>query len=184
MRKIFAFVAVLAALIAVAVFGQSTLATAGTTPTVTAWPKSVIYVYDTTAGLKKSDGQQIWPVKAAAARWSKGGAVDVRYTSTGCPKDVQCVIIRQSELDDPTVGLTATSVVGPVIKASNITLDTTFGRKNSAARRQNVVCHEMGHALGLKHQATTTSCMNPYVTSERYPNATDLKTLTTMYSHR
>jgi hypothetical protein len=183
MRKIFASIAVLAALVAVAVLGQSTLATAGTTPSATAWPKSVIYVYDTTAGLKKSDGQQVWPVKAAAARWSKGG-VDVRYTSTGCPKDVQCVVIRQSELNDPTVGLTATSVAGSVIKASSITLDTTFGRKNSAPRRQNVVCHEMGHALGLKHRDTTSSCMNPYVTSERYPDATDLKTLTSNYSHR
>jgi len=183
MRKIFASIAVLAALIAVAVFGQSTLASASTTSTVTAWPKSVIYVYDTTAGLKKS-GQQVWPVKAAAAQWSRGGAVDVRYTSTGCPKNVQCVTVRQSELKDPTVGVTATSSVGSDIKSSSITLDTTFGSKNSAARRQNVVCHEMGHALGLKHQATTSSCMNPYVTSERYPDATDLKTLTTMYSHR
>jgi hypothetical protein len=184
MRKIFAAVAVLAALVAMAVFGQSTSASAGTTPTVAAWPKSVIYVYDATAGLKKSDGQQVWPVKAAAARWSKGGAVEIRYTSKGCPTNVQCVTIRQSELDDPTVGLAATKIVGSDIKASAVTLDTTFGRKNSAARRQNVVCHEMGHALGLKHRDKTSSCMNPYVTNERYPDSTDLKTLASMYAHR
>jgi hypothetical protein len=192
MRKILAFIGVLVALVAVAVLGQSTLASAAsatpaataTAPSAIAWPKSVIYVYDTTAGLKKSDGTQVWPVKAAAARWSKDGAVDVRYTSTGCPAKVQCVTIRQSELDDPTVGVTATSVAGSTITASNITLDTTFGRKNSAARRQNVVCHEMGHSLGMKHRNTTSSCMNPYVTSERYPDATDLKTLKTMYAKR
>jgi predicted Zn-dependent protease len=94
------------------------------------------------------------------------------------------VVIKQAELADPTVGLAATSSVGADIKSSNITLDTSFGRTNSAARRQNVVCHEMGHALGLKHRTQTSSCMSAYVTSERYPDSTDVKNLKTMYGYR
>ena len=81
----------------------------------------------TPAGLKKADGTQVWPVEAAAARWSKDNPVDFRYTTGSCPVDVQCVVIEQA------------------------TLHTSFGGPNSAARRQNVVCHEMGRALGLKH---------------------------------
>jgi len=189
MRRIFALVAVFVALL-VAVLGQGTLATAGTVATAApkvsfiSWPKDVIYVYDTTAGLKKSDGTQVWPVKTAAAAWSKGNPVDIRYTTKGCPTNVQCVTIKQSELADPTVGQAVTTSAGADIKSSNITLDTTFGRKNSAARRQNVVCHEMGHSLGLEHRTQTSSCMNPYVTSTRSPDKTDIKNLNTMYGYR
>ena len=146
----------LAALLAVALCGQGSLVSAdaasSTAPKVsfTSWPKDVISVSDTTAGLKNADGTQVWPVKAAAARWSKDNPVD-RYTTGSCPADVQCVVIEQAELADPTVGLTATSSVGADIKSSSVALDTSFGRTNSAARHQNVVCHEMGRALGLKH---------------------------------
>lgn len=184
MRKIFASIAVGAALLASAVVGQGAVATtADAAVNFVSWPQDVIYVYDATAGVKK-DGKQVWPVEAAAERWSKGNPVDLRYTTKGCPANVQCVTITQAKVKAPAVGVTATAFVGADIKSSNITLDKSFGSKNSAARRQNVVCHEMGHALGLKHQATTTSCMNSYVTSTRYPNATDIKNLNTMYGYR
>ena len=190
MRKIFASVAVLAALLAAALLGQGTLATADAAVTAApqvsfiSWPKDVVYVYDTTAGLKKSDGTQVWPVKTAAARWSKGNPVEIRYTTKGCPSAVQCVTVRQPELADPTVGVAVTTAAGADIRSSHITLDTTFGRKNSSARRQNVVCHEMGHSLGLEHRTQTSSCMNPYVTDERHPDKTDIKNLKTMYGYR
>jgi hypothetical protein len=187
MRKIVASVAVFVALLALAVLGGSTLATAGTPApkaSFISWPKDVIYVYDTTSGLKKTDGTQVWPVKTVAAAWSKDNPVDIRYTTKGCPTNVQCVTIKQSELADPTVGQAVTTSAGADIKSSNITLDTTFGRKNSAARRQNVVCHEMGHSLGLEHRTQTSSCMNPYVTSERHADKTDIKNLKTMYGYR
>jgi hypothetical protein len=184
MRKLFASIAVFVAVLVAGVVVPGSIATATPAVSFVSWPQDVVYVYDTTAGVKKADGTQTWPVKAAAKRWSKGNPVDIRYTTTGCPANVQCVTIRQSELDDPTVGLAATTTAGADIKTSNVTLDTTFGRKSSAARRQNVVCHEMGHALGLKHRTQTSSCMNAYVTSERYPDSTDIKNLKTMYGYR
>lgn len=184
MYKIFASIALFTAILASAVFGQGTVATADAAVNFISWPKDIIYVYDTTAGLKKADGTQVWPVKAAAERWSKANPVDLRYTTKGCPANVQCVTIRQAELADPAVGIAATAFVGADITSSNITLDTTFGRKNSAARRQNVVCHEMGHSIGIKHRAGTSSCMYPSVTSQRYPDSTDIKNLNTMYGYR
>jgi predicted Zn-dependent protease len=184
MRKLFASIAVFTALLASAVLGQSALATtADAAVNFVSWPQDVIYVYDATAGVKK-DGKQVWPVKAAAERWSKDNPVDIRYTTQGCPANVQCVVIKQAKVAAPAVAITATTFVGADIRSANITLDTTFGSKNSAARRQNVVCHEMGHALGMKHRTTTASCMNSYVTSTKYPDATDIKNLNTMYGYR
>ncbi|MCA1473396.1 hypothetical protein I6F09_36950, partial [Bradyrhizobium sp. IC3195] len=139
MRKILASIAVFAALLVAALVGPGSVLTAdAATVNFTSWPKDVIYVYDTTAGVKKS-GSQTWPVKSAAARWSKSNPVDIRYTTKGCPAKVQCVTIRQAELAGSTVGVAETTAVGADIRSSKITLDTTFGRTNSAARRQNVV---------------------------------------------
>jgi hypothetical protein len=184
MRKLFASIAVFAAVLASALFGQGSLATADAAVSFTSWLKDVIYVYDATASVKKTDGTQVWPVKTVAARWSKSNPVEFRYTSKGCPANVQCVTVKQAELADPTVGLAETASAGVDIKSSKITLDTSFGKKNSAARRQNVVCHELGHALGLKHRTTKDSCMYASVTSERYPDKTDVKNLNTMYGYR
>ena len=168
---------------AVTVSGHSHIRVAAATNFIS-WPKDVIYVYDKTAALKKSDGSPVWPVAAAAQRWSAGNPVDLRYTPKGCPSNSQCVTVRQAEMADPTAGLTATGYVGNDIKSSNVTLDTTFGRTQSADRRRNVVCHELGHALGLTHRTAASSCLTSYVTSQRYPDATDIKNLNTMYGYR
>jgi hypothetical protein len=153
-------------------------------PTTGLGCQDVIYVYDTTAKIKKADGSPVWPVKAAAAEWAKGNPVDFRYTTTGCPKNSQCVIIKQSELASPTVGVTSIATVGTDIKAVTIVLDTTFGRTNSATKRRNVTCHELGHSLGLKHRTASSSCLVSYVTTAKYPDSTDLKNLNTMYGSR
>lgn len=190
--RLFAACAVFASVLATSLLGYgpttpSAQAAAKTsaTPAVNfnSWQKDVIYVYDTTAKLKKSDGSPVWPVKAAAERWSAGNPVDFRYTTTGCPKNSQCVVVKQSELAAPTVGVTSIATVGTDIKAVTIVLDTTFGRINSAAKRRNVTCHELGHSLGLKHR-TSGSCMVSYVTTTQYPDATDIKNLNTMYGYR
>jgi hypothetical protein len=189
--RLFAALAVFASVLATSLFGYGTAASTANAATTTAqavnfnsWPKDVIYVYDTTAKIKKSDGSPVWPVKAAAARWSAGNPVDFRYTTTGCPKNSQCVIIKQSELAAPTVGVTSIARVGTDIKSVTIVLDTTFGRTNSAARRRNVACHELGHSLGLQHRTGTSSCLTPYVTTTKYPDATDIRNLKVMYGYR
>lgn len=158
--------------------------TASAAVSFVSWPQDVIYVYDTTAALKEKNGSPVWPVRAAAERWDNGNPVDFRYTTTGCPVDSQCVTVTQAELADPAAGVTTTAFVGADIRSSNVTLDTTFGRKNSAAKRRNVVCHELGHTLGLQHRTQTTSCLTSYVARQKYPDATDIKNLKTMYGYR
>jgi hypothetical protein len=165
----------------------SLLSGLGGTPTAEAavnfvsWQKDVVYVQDLTAKLKEADGSPVWPVKAAAERWSDDNPVDFRYTTKACPKGAQCVVVRQSELPSPVVGSAATGRVGSDIVSATVVLDTTFGRTNNSARRRNVVCHELGHSLGLKHRTATTSCLTSYVTTTLYPDATDVRNLNTMY---
>jgi hypothetical protein len=184
-KKILFALAVPAAVVAASVSGFGATSTAdGATVSFISWRNDVIYVYDMTASLKEKNGSPVWPVRAAAERWDDGNPVDFRYTTKGCPKNTQCVTVRQSELAAPAAGVTATGFVGADIKSSNITLDTTFEHKNSAAKRRNVVCHELGHSLGLKHRTATSSCLTSYVTSERYPDAADIKNLQIMYGYR
>lgn len=188
--RLLAALAVFASVLATSFFGYGATAPAtaqaATTTKVNfnSWQKDVVYVYDKTAKLKKSDGTPVWPVKAAAERWDNGNPVDFRYTTTGCPQNAQCVIVKQAELSSPTVGVTSIARVGTDIKAVTIVLDTTFGKTNTAAKRRNVTCHELGHSLGLQHRSSSSSCLTSYVTKTRYPDATDIKNLKIMYGYR
>lgn len=184
MYKLFTSFAIFGAIITSSLVGYGSLSPADAAVNFISWPQDVVYVYDTTAALKKADGSPVWPVYAAAERWDDNNPVDFRYTTSGCPKNVQCVTVRQAELAAPAAGTTATGFAGADITSSNVTLDTTFGRVNSADRRRNVVCHELGHSLGLKHRTATSSCLTSYVASQQYPDATDIKDLNTMYGYR
>ena len=147
MYRIVAQFMVFAALLASSLFGVSGTSTAQAATTVNAWAEPVIYVYDKTSHIDKKDGSPVWPVYKAAERWDNGSPVDYRYTTKGCPAGSQCVIVKQAELASPTVGVTTISRVGTEIKAVTVVLDTTFGRTNRSAKRRNVTCHELGHAL-------------------------------------
>jgi hypothetical protein len=189
--RLVAALAVFASVLATSLLGFGVTAPTAQAASTTAasvnfnsWPKDVIYVYDQTAKVKKSDGSPVWPVKAAAERWDNDNPVDFRYTTTGCPKDSQCVIVKQSELAAPAVGVASIATVGTDIKAVTIVLDTTFGRTNTSAKRRNVTCHELGHSLGLQHRTADSSCLVSYVTTTKYPDSTDIKNLNTMYGYR
>jgi hypothetical protein len=187
MFKILATFAVFISVLASSLLGiGGTVTAAAAAPKVSfnSWQKDVVYVYDTTSRIKKSGGTRVWPVKAAAERWDNGNPVDFRYTTKGCPAKSQCVIVRQKELAAPAVGVTMIGRVGTDIKSVTIYLDTTFGRKNSSAKRRNVTCHELGHALGLKHRSAKTTCLTSYANTVKYPDATDIKNLRTMYGYR
>lgn len=164
-------------------FGATT-AQAATRVNFISWQKDVIYVYDTTSTVKKSDKSLVWAVSAAAERWDDNNPVDFRYTTKPCPKDSQCVIVKQAELRAPAVGSTSIATAGTDIKAVTVVLDTSYGRTKSSAQRRSLVCHELGHALGLKHRDAKTTCLTSYAGTTRYPDATDIKNLNVMYGWR
>jgi len=181
MNKLVAGIVALGSIVASSLVGWVAAPTADAAVTTYSWSTTVVYVYDTTAKITKSDGTPVWPVRAAAERWDNGNPIDFRYVTTGCPANSQCVTVKQAELASPTVGVTATASVGSEIRASTITLDKTYGRTNTSARRRNVVCHELGHSLGLEHRTSKTSCLTSYASTQKFPDATDVKNLNTMY---
>ena len=181
MYRIVAHPVVFAALLASSLFGVSSVSTAQAAPSTNAWVEDVVYVYDMTSKIDKLDGSPVWPVYKAAERWDNDNPIDYRYTTKACPADAQCVTVKQAELAAPTVGVTTIARVGTDIKAVTVVLDTTFGRTNSSAKRRNVTCHELGHALGLKHRTETTTCLTSNATSKQYPDATDIKNLNDTY---
>jgi hypothetical protein len=181
MHKFLAGSALLALVLASLLFGPSGTTPASAAVNYNSWSGDVVYVYDMTSRIKRTDGAPYWPVSAAAERWDNDNPVDYRYTTTPCPAAAQCVIVRQAELASPTVGLTVLGRVGTDIRSATVTLDTTFGRTTTNARRRNVVCHELGHALGLQHRTATSSCLTSYAANQQYPDATDIKNLNIMY---
>ena len=44
-----------------------------------------------------------------------------------------------------------------------------------------MTCHELGHALGLKHRTETSTCLTSNATSKKFPDATDIENLNAMY---
>jgi len=179
--RIVAHLMVVVALLAPSSFGVSGVITAQAATSSNAWVEDVVYVYDMTTDIDMKDGSPVWPVYKAAERWDNGNPIDYRYTTKACPADSHCVTVEQAELAAPTVGVTTTARVGTDIKAVTVVLDTTFGRTNSSAKRRNVTCHELGHALGLTHRSETTTCLTSNATSKQYPDATDIKNLNDMY---
>jgi hypothetical protein len=123
---------VFASVLASSLLGFGGTATAHAAANYMSWPEDIIFVYDTTSKIKRTDGSPLWPVHAAAERWDNNNPVDFRYTTKRCPAGSQCVTVRQSELAPPAVGVTTTSRVGADIRSATIVLDTTFGRTNSS----------------------------------------------------
>ena len=123
-----------------------------------------------------------WPVRAASGRWK---TAHVRYTMTrACRSDRSCVIVREGVFGATGWdGLTSAipgamnTFTSPVI----ILLNDSYLLTGTI--RRAVVCHELGHALGLDHNHRFTSCLQP-VAREPWPDHYDLIALEHRYGQR
>lgn len=64
-----------------------------------------------------------------------------------------------------------TNSSGSTITAASVQLNDYYSLTYSEHR--NVSCHETGHAIGLGHNTSTSSCMHESDVSSRYPNQDD-----------
>ena len=101
-----------------------------------------------------------WPVQAAVAAWRSAGVSRVHYGR--CRSGAKCVRVRAEPIPGKVAGETA-------YFGGAITLDSS--EDWSAAERRQLVIHELGHALGARHNNAVSggvwSCMNAHVQHHR-----------------
>ena len=104
-----------------------------------------------------------WPLKSAINSWNANNATILKVV----PSDRPCVatIVISEEPTDKYWGKTTPSVSEDVVKIS-------VSSKVPIENRQHVLCHELGHALGVIH-SSNRSCMNIQLV-EPYPSQADL----------
>lgn len=122
-----------------------------------------------------------WPVTAAVNDWYRAVGIDAyyRWHTAGCPSGRHCVHVYNGRYGRTGwYGLTTWSpgTQGPVTVKLNDSYSLT------ANQHRTIACHELGHALSLNHNTSTSSCLY----SGRYislrPNSHDYGLLPRIYT--
>lgn len=144
-----------------------------------------------------STGSQ-WPTDKATYEWNKAQGIDSNYkyvsnvyASGVCPRiaGIHCVPIVDGNYGSNGLGdggIAATTVVtnGDNIVRASIQLNTYNFNLNAYGYRQTI-CHEEGHALGLDHNTSATSCLIDHKTNSaasQNPNSDDFALVANMYN--
>lgn len=114
---------------------------------------TVLYVEDHTS--------EIWPTKVATADWAKVSAVPVKYGKCSHDPTTVCTVVTESSdpgAEGEAVGIT-TRTVDHRVEIILYTARTQAFNANAHDYRV-IVCHELGHALGARHNESGDSCMH------------------------
>jgi hypothetical protein len=131
----------------------------------------------------------IEPIRKAAAAWSRSPAVDITVEVTGeCWDFTNRLELCGSNYPDASwLGL-ASVWVNHRNQITYVQIEVNLAKTWNWEKRRYVVCHELGHALGLGHrpELTSRSCMVPNFSrvsaSPAIPDATDLADLAALYA--
>jgi Matrixin len=133
-----------------------------------------------------------WPVGTTTKRYNLASGVDSRWKFS-CPagSGYHCVIVAQYQdvtaPDQVCVGAYSCTFRyagsdGHWVSAWVTVNDSSV---SGAAQHRKVVCHALGHALGLEHDSSASSCMNQDFTSadSLWPSEQNLSALHAKYAH-
>ncbi|MBA2313144.1 MAG: hypothetical protein H0V97_10145 [Actinobacteria bacterium] len=117
--------------------------------------------------------------------WALRGTVSLEHVigdndsalRSSCPLEPGYIRICNEDYRADWLGHTTLANDGEHIVAATVRVNDRFG--TGAKFRRFVVCHELGHSLGLWHRNKGDSCLN----GGQRPDAHDLDTLAEIYGH-
>jgi hypothetical protein len=121
-----------------------------------------------------------WPVTSAVNDWYQAVGIDAyyRWYTAGCPGGTHCVNVYNGGYGATGwYGLTTWSpgTQGPVTVQLNDSYPLT------ANEHRTIACHELGHALSLAHNVSTSSCLYSGTYISLHPNGDDYNILPRIY---
>ncbi|MGH2739791.1 MAG: hypothetical protein ACRDH6_04810 [Actinomycetota bacterium] len=121
-------------------------------------------------------------VDRVLAEWERSGVVDflVRPSAQdGCDSLPDAALLLCWRAGLRTDGEATTASYGDHITSALVAIEV-----EGAKRVRAVLCHEVGHTLGLEHRGSGRTCMkHPIDPENAAPDARDLETLRAGYSH-
>lgn len=101
------------------------------------------------------DAEFLEHMKKGAENWNKSPCLDVRLVDR-CPAGANCVTVSAPNADSEDDGNFDAEEKGGFTLGGHIDVTTGLSR----GERLNVMIHEMGHAVGLRHRKTEHVLMN------------------------
>jgi hypothetical protein len=117
--------------------------------------------------------------------WNAARAVSLRRTQSSnssslrrdCPMKPGQIRVCDADYGETWLGKTDLDYSGTHIVAARVRINSHWG--HGASYRRYVLCHEIGHSLGLWHRSKGSSCLN----SGQHPDGHDLTMLGSIYQH-
>ena len=121
-------------------------------------------------------------VKRAGIEWARSSRIRVVFVKR-CPSRYYCLKVYEGSSTRPLAGWTTLNYDPKTNTAWYGSLQLNNRYLTSAWVRRKTACHELGHAVGLGHRRTGTTCMRDgFTTMYGHPDATDYANLRRIYA--